>query len=74
MNTLFQEVVRTTGISELFAEHAVVRACERAGVDPRRLCRSNLKVALPEIEKIVRTFCHDDVEEIVPRLRLLTRL
>jgi len=73
MNALFQQVVLASGISELFAEHAVARACERAGVDPRRLSRSSLKVALPEIEKVVSTFCHDELDEIVPRLHLLTR-
>jgi hypothetical protein len=72
MNTLFRQVVLATGICELFAEHAVARACERAGVDPRRLCRSNLKAVLPEIEKLVRTFCTDDLEEIMPRLHHLT--
>lgn len=73
MSTLFEQVVLASGISELFAEHAVARACERAGVDPRRLSRVNLKIALPEIEKVVSTFCHEEVDEIIPRLRLLTR-
>jgi hypothetical protein len=73
VNTLFQKVVAATGISELFAEHAVARACERAGIDPHRLSPTNLKIALPEIEKIVRTFCHDEMEEIMPRLYSLTR-
>jgi hypothetical protein len=73
MNTLFQKVVVATGISELFAVHAVARACERAGVDPQKLSPASLKVALPEIEKTVQTFCHHDLEQIMPRLHLLTR-
>lgn len=73
MNTLFQRVVLASGISELFAEHAVARACERAGVDPGRLSPANLKIALPEIEKTVRTFCYDEIDQIMPRLYGLTR-
>lgn len=51
MNTLFLRVVAATGISELFATHAVARACERAGVDPLRLSPASLRIALPEIER-----------------------
>jgi len=73
VSTLFRKVVTTTGISELFADHAISRACERAGVDPRNLSPASLKVALPEIEKTVRTFCPDELERIMPRLQSLTR-
>jgi hypothetical protein len=73
MSSLLQRVVLTSGISELFAENAVTRACERAGVDPRALSPATLKVALPEIEKAVKTFCHGQAEQIMPRLFLLTR-
>jgi hypothetical protein len=73
MNKLLQRVVLTSGISELFAEHAVSRACERAGVDPKSLSTATLRVALPEIEKTVNTFCHDQVEQIMPRLQQLAK-
>jgi hypothetical protein len=73
MNEFFQEVVVTTGISELFAANAIVRACERAGVNPKKLCPTTLKVALPEIERTVRTFCHEEIDHIMPLLHLLAR-
>jgi hypothetical protein len=73
MSSLFQRVVLTSGISDLFAENAVSRACERAGVDPRTLSAATLKVALPEIEKTVKTFCRTQADEIMPRLQQLTR-
>jgi hypothetical protein len=73
MNSLFQKVVVTTGISELFAANAIARACERAGVNPKKLSPMTLKVALPEIERTVRTFCHQELEQIMPRLHLLAR-
>jgi hypothetical protein len=73
MNPFFQKVVVTTGISELFAANAIVRACERAGVNPEKLSPVTLKVALPEIERTVRTFCHHEVDQIMPLLHLLLR-
>jgi hypothetical protein len=73
MNSLFQRVVVASGISELFAVHAVARACERAGVSPEKLSPATLKVALPEIERTIGTFCHDELNEIMPKLLLLTR-
>jgi hypothetical protein len=73
MNALFQLVVVTTGISELFATNAIARACERAGVNPEKLDPAMLKVALPEIERTVRTFCHHELDQIMPRLQLLAR-
>lgn len=72
-NDLFRRVVQTSGISELFAENAVTRALERAGVDPKALSPATLKHAMPELEKTVQTFCHGQAEQIMPRLRLLTR-
>jgi hypothetical protein len=73
MNALFQRVVATSRISSLFAENAVARACERAGVNPQNLSPATLKIALPELEKTVLTFCHHEAPEIVPQLRLLSR-
>ena len=73
MDNLFQRVVATSGISGLFAAHAIARACERAGVNPEKLSPATLKVALPEIERTVRTFCHDEVDQVMPRLQLLAR-
>jgi hypothetical protein len=73
MNSFFQKVVVTTDISELFAANAIVRACERAGVNPDNLSPTTLKVALPEIERTVRTFCHHELGPIMARLHLLAR-
>ena len=73
MNTLFQRVVLATRISSLFADHAITRACERAGVDPLTLSAATLRIALPEIERTVDTFCRDQRAEIIPHLHQLTR-
>lgn len=66
-------MVAATGISELFAAHAVARACERAGVDPSKLSPATLKAALPEIEKTVGTFCHGQRDDVMARLQALAR-
>lgn len=73
VNPLFAKVVAATGISELFAAHAIARACERAGVDPSKLSPSTLKAALPEIEKTVGTFCRGERDDVMARLTALTR-
>jgi hypothetical protein len=73
MNILFRRVVATSRISSLFAEHAVTRACERAGVNPQKLSPATLRIALPEIEKTILTFCHQEAIEILPQLYLLSR-
>lgn len=73
MNGLFRRVVVASGISSLFADHAIARACERAGVDPNTLTPATLKLALPEIERTVDTFCHDQRDAIIARLHAIVR-
>jgi hypothetical protein len=73
VNPLFAKVVAATGISELFAAHALARACERAGVDPTKLSPASLRAALPEIEKTVGTFCHGERDDVMAKLQALTR-
>jgi hypothetical protein len=73
MSPLFDQVVALSGISELFAHHALARARERAGVQATRLSPLTLKSALPEIERTLRTFCPEEAEIVMSRLRTLTR-
>lgn len=56
MAALFESLVAASGLSPIFARSTLKRACERAGIDPNMMTRSELSRALPSIRKALETF------------------
>ncbi len=73
MNELFGKLVEVSGLSPLFAENALRRALQRAGVDPTKLTSTTLTAALPELEKTIFTFLPEDAERVMKSIRALSR-
>jgi hypothetical protein len=72
MSPLFEQLVEVSGLSPLFARSALQRACTRAGVQPAALTRSDLKAALPEIERTIQMFLDADAATAMRRIQELT--
>jgi hypothetical protein len=53
---LVEEVVAAAGLSRLVGRSIIERACLRSGVVPARLTTDDLKLALPQIERVIRVF------------------
>ncbi len=69
---LFDRVVAASGLSSVFATKALQRACARCNVDPLKMTRTDLALALPEIERALGVFLKP--EELPARMRAITQL
>ena len=69
--SLFEQLVAASELSPLFANRALRRALARAGVEPDRMRGDDVAVAAPEIERVVRMFVPDRVDEVMGRIRKL---
>ena len=56
MSDFSQKVIARSGLSLLFAERTIARACERAGLSLAELSSANLRQALPEIERAIAVY------------------
>ncbi len=56
MNDVFTQLVEASGLSPLFAEHALSRAIQRAGQDPGELTAEGLRECLSEVERTIEAF------------------
>jgi DNA-binding response OmpR family regulator len=50
------KVIAASGLSRIIAEAAIIRACQRAGVDARTMNLADLGRALPDIERSLKPF------------------
>jgi|GEM_PF-3480149 len=73
MSELFERVVEVSGLSPLFARNALQRACTRAGVQATALTRADLRTAMPEIERTIRTYLHEQTAGVMIRIQDLSR-
>jgi hypothetical protein len=73
MSELFDRVVETSELSPLFARNALQRACARAGVQASALTRADLRAALPEIERTIRTYLDEQTQVVMGRIQELSR-
>ena len=72
--TLFDEVVRATGLVELIAPFTVSRLLVSAGVVPQELTRADLERALPTLEQGIAVFLDEEaLSRAVGRLRALVQ-
>lgn len=60
-------VAQATTLSSLFARKSVLRACERAGIDPARLRPADLPRLMPELERGIRGFLDEDGFRVAQR-------
>jgi hypothetical protein len=56
MSAVFDELVRLSGLSPIFARTVVKRAVSRAGVDPESVQRKDLDRVLPELQKVLSVY------------------
>lgn len=69
---LFESLIAASGLSPIFARSTLKRACERVGIDPNSMTRSELARALPTIRKALETFLPPpDVDK---RMKEITKL
>jgi DNA-binding response OmpR family regulator len=54
--TLLARVVAASGLAAIIAETAILRACQRAGIEARTMSLADLQAALPDIERSLGTF------------------
>jgi DNA-binding response OmpR family regulator len=54
--SVFAKVVAASGLAPIIAETAIVRACQRAGVEARAMSATDLLRALPDIERSLSMF------------------
>ncbi len=73
MSEFFERVVTASGLSPLFARNALLRACNRAGVDAHALTPTTLRSALPEIERTIQTYLNAQTVSAMARIEALTR-
>jgi hypothetical protein len=59
-SVLYLQLVALSGLSNLFAERTMSRACVRAGVDPEQLTSAELLRALPVIEEALKVYLPPD--------------
>jgi hypothetical protein len=74
IETLFDRVVQQSGLSPVFARATIARALARVSIKPETLSPEQLKMALPELEKVLRVFLQgDDLTRRLQALRALIR-
>jgi hypothetical protein len=71
-SVLFKQLVAASGLSPIFARTTMKRACERGGVAPHDLTRSDLLKVLPSIRQALETYLAPHVVE--ERMREIRRL
>jgi hypothetical protein len=73
MKDLFPELVAASELSPLFAENALRRALQRAGVTAERVTSADIGAAQDELERTIRTFLPERVDSVMERVRRLGR-
>ncbi len=58
--TLFERLIRASGLSPVFARASLSRALLRVAARPESLSADQLKSALPELEKVLKVFLQGD--------------
>jgi len=71
--SLYEEVIRASGLSPIFAKNTISRALTRANVAPTTMSREDLSRALPEIKKSLALFLESDLEPAMRRIQALTK-
>lgn len=73
MQSLFDRVVKQTGLAAIIARGIVMRACIRANVkDPERMTRLDLVRALPDIERMLALYL--SAEEVSEKIRYISNM
>lgn len=71
-SVLYLQLVALSGLSDLFAERTIARACSRAGVEAAHLTAAELSRALPAIEEALAVYLpKDQLEGSMSRIRAL---
>ncbi|HEX7603569.1 MAG TPA: hypothetical protein VF316_18245 [Polyangiaceae bacterium] len=69
-SVLYLQLVAVSGLSSLFADRTVARACSRAGVDPMHLTSIELSRAIPAIEEALAVYLPpDELASAMTRIR-----
>ena len=68
---LFDQLLAASTLSPIFGRATIERALRRAGVDPVKMSRADLKRALPELKKSIEAFVPERIDDVMVRLRLL---
>jgi hypothetical protein len=58
--SLFDQVVAASGLSSVIGPSTIVRACLRAGIEPRSMSPEDLHRALPAIHETLRLFLTEE--------------
>lgn len=69
-SVLYLQLVAVSGLSSLFADRTMARACSRAGVDPAQLTSIELSRALPTIAEALAVYLPpDELASAITRIR-----
>ena len=73
-SVLYLQLVALSGLSSLFADRTIARACARVGVEPPELTSADLLRAVPAIEEALAVYLPpDELVAAMTRIRgLLT--
>lgn len=72
MSRFLEEIREATGLSVVFADVFIERACERGGCRPQELDPAQLARLMPEFERALSFFLRDErLSEAVARLQAL---
>lgn len=72
--SLFDQVVAVSGLSSVIGPSTIVRACRRAGIEPRSMSPEDLHRALPAIHETLKLFLNEeDSERGIAAITLLAR-
>lgn len=67
------QVVEASGLASLIASAAVVRACQRARIDPAQLDPTTLGRVLPFLEMTLRLYVPEEADTRLRALQALAR-
>ena len=59
-SVLYLQLVALSGLSSLFADRTIARACARVGVEPTHLTSAELSRAIPAIEEALAVYLPPD--------------
>ncbi|WP_437737631.1 response regulator [Sorangium sp. So ce1335] len=72
--SLFERVVAVSGLSSVIGPSTIVRACRRAGIEPRSMSPEDLHRALPAIRETLKMFLtEEDSARGIAAISLLAR-
>jgi hypothetical protein len=72
--SLFERLVKASGLSAVFARSSLQRALARIDARPETLSAEQLKAALPDVEKVLRLFLQDvEVQKRLQEIKELAR-